>query len=269
MMKAEFPSDDREAFENSMEYIFSQHEQEQIAENVTPPATVDEEGLRIWRRPRAETPMPRGRGAWSNLPLAPRRSDYLTVLTIGSDSDKRYPSVLSVWELKQDGKLPTLAAQWVGVKPLNILAILAINVATRYNHALLAIENNDLSASENSRQQGVFVKNEVFEKYRNLYRDRKKGPVMEIDKKVYSLMFYELILSARNALYNELDETAARAIAKMIVLPNGRYYAQDSEHQNYLVNRAEALYVMREIELNSSRGTMNYKPENFLFSTPV
>ncbi len=264
LMKAEFPSDDKEAFENSMEYVFSQHEQEQIIENVGEPLRVDENGLMIWQEPKPENVvMGKGR-IWSQLPARPHRSRYLAVLTIGSDSDERYPSVLSIWETRQGNQLPTLAAQWVGVKPLNILAIMAVNVATRYNTAKLAIENNDLWASENSRQQGVFVKNEIFEKYRNLYYDKRRGAIMEIDKKIYSLMFYELILSARNALYLELDSTAARTIAKMILLPNGRYYAEKSEHQNYLVNRAEALFIMREIELSTSSDTAKYDAKEFL-----
>ena len=77
-------------------------------------------------------------------------------------------------------------------------------------------------------------------------------------------MFYELILSARNALYLELDSTAARTIAKMIPLPNGRYHAEKSEHQNYLVNRAEALFIMREIELTTSSDTVRYNAKDFL-----
>lgn len=264
LMKAEFPSDDKEAFENSMEFVFSQHEQEQIVENVGEPLRVDENGLKIWQEPKPENVAKGKSKMWSQLPERPHRSRYLAVLTIGSDSDERYPSVLSIWETRQGNQLPVLAAQWVGVKPLNILAIMAVNVATRYNTAKLAIENNDLWASENSRQQGVFVKNEVFEKYRNLYYDKKKGAIMEIDKKNYSLMFYELILSARNALYLELDSTAARTIAKMILLPNGRYYAEKSEHQNYLVNRAEALFIMREIELTTSSDTVKYNAKDFL-----
>lgn len=264
LMKAEFPSDDKEAFENSMEYVFSQHEQEQIVENVGEPLRVDENGLKIWQEPKPENVV-KGKGRiWSQLPARPHRSRYLAVLTIGSDSDERYPSVLSIWETRQGNQLPSLAAQWVGVKPLNILAIMAVNVATRYNTAKLAIENNDLWASENSRQQGVFVKNEIFDKYRNLYYDKKRGAIMEIDKKNYSLMFYELILSARNALYLELDSTAARTTAKMILLPNGRYYAEKSEHQNYLVNRAEALFIMREIELTTSSDTVKYNAKDFM-----
>ena len=129
---------------------------------------------------------------------------------------------------------------------------MAINLARQYNNAMLAIENNDIFASENSRQQGTFVKNELFLKYNNLYNDRRKGFTMEIDKKVYSLMFYELILSSRNALYIDHDETASKTVAKMILLPNGRYYAETSELQNYLVNRAEVLYIMRDIDLKSS-----------------
>ena len=267
LMKAEFPSDDHEAFENSMEFVFSQHEQEQITDNVEAPMMVDDDGMKVWRTCTVKTgKIVKTRDAFPDIPLYPSSSTHLVVLTIGSDSDERYPSVLTVWELRQGDRLPTLAAQWVGVKPLNILALMAINVAERYNRALLAIENNDIDASEHSRQQGVFVKNEILSKYANLYYDKKKGAIMEIDKKMYSLMFYELILSARNALYNELDETAARTIAKMILLPNGRYYAKDSEHQNYLVNRAEALYIMRQMELWSNNGEKKYHPQDFIIN---
>lgn len=42
------------------------------------------------------------------------------------------------------------------------------------------------------------------------------------------------------------------AIAHMTLLPNGRYYAEHSEHQQYLVNRAEALFIVREIALKST-----------------
>ena len=266
LMKAEFPSDDKEAFENSMEFVFSQHEQELITDNIVQPLEVNEDGLMMWRKPcpRVEK-TERRKSSPLNFPVVRHKDTHLCVLTIGSDSDERYPSVLSVWELKQGDKLPCLAAQWVGVKPLNILAVMAVNLATRYNNALLAIENNDNFANENTRQQGVFVKNEVFAKYQNLYYDRKKGSILEIDRKVYSLMFYELILGARNALYLELDETAARTIAKMIVLPNGRYYADESTRQQYLVNRAEALYIMRQLELMSSTNTMK-DPSQFTIS---
>lgn len=255
LMKAEFPSDDREAFENSMEYVFSQHEQEQIVENAKEPIKLNGDGVKIWLEPKQVKPLQEYYNEFPGVsfkyPTTPRKSDYIAVLTIGSDCDERFPSVLSVWEKSKDS-LPRLAAQWVGVKHLNILAVMAINLARQYNNAMLAIENNDIFASENSRQQGTFVKNELFLKYNNLYNDRRKGFTMEIDKKVYSLMFYELILSSRNALYIDHDETASKTVAKMILLPNGRYYAETSELQNYLVNRAEVLYIMRDIDLKSS-----------------
>ena len=260
LMKAEFPSNPKEAFENSMEFVFSQHEQEQITENIKPPVKVDDNGTSIWQEPKKReisqqvtsfdglTPV--------KMPFDPvnhYNSRYLAVLTIGSDTDERFPSVFSIWEVKKGNQLPRLAAQWSGVKPLNMLAVMAINLATCYDNALLAIENNDIFAKESSMQQGTFVKNELFLKYKNLYTDRRKGFTMEIDRKVYSLMFYELILGSRNASYIDHDNTAARSVAKMILLPNGRYYAQDSEKQNYLVNRAEALFIMREMELKLSK----------------
>lgn len=264
LLKAEFPSDDTEAFENSMDYVFAAHEQEQIGENVVPPGDIQEDNFKVWEAPR-EKPRDKPRSIyleransfpWPELKNRGFNSDYLAVLTIGSETDERLPSVMSIWRVARDEQgspqLPSLAAQWTGNLPLNNLAVMAMKWASRYDNALLAVENNDLSASQNSRQQGVFVINEILMKYTNLYGfDKKNGFIMEINKKIFSLMFYELIISARNSLFVEHDETAARTIAKMIVLPNGYYYADKSENQNLLINRAEVMYIIRDIFLKS------------------
>jgi hypothetical protein len=264
LLKAEFPSDDVEAFENSMDYVFATHEQEQIVENVLAPKDIGEDNFRVWEEP-LEKPAAKPRDVyhargrsfpWPETNSKGLHSDYLAVLTIGSETDERNPSVMSIWHLTRDSQhsiqLPRLAAQWTGNLPLNNLAVMAMKWAGRYDNALLAVENNDLEASQNSRQQGVFVINEIFMKYRNLYYiNRKNGFIMEINKKIFSLMFYELIISARNSLFIEHDENAARTIAKMIVLPNGHYYADKSDNQNLLINRAEAMYIIRDIIVKS------------------
>ena len=264
LLKAEFPSNDTEAFENSMEYVFSTHEQEDIQENVLPPKDVSEDNFKMWELPcekpsRQPRSIYRGRGitfAWPEVGGKGMSSRYLAVLTIGSETEVRNPSVMSIWRLKGEDQTslqqPILAAQWTGNLPLNNLAVMAMKWAGRYDNALLAVENNDLEARQNSRQQGVFVINEIFMKYRNLcYFDKKNGFIMEIDKKLFSLMFYELIISARNSLFIEHDEHAARTIAKMIVMPNGHYYADKSENQNLLINRAEVMYIIRDMILKS------------------
>ena len=265
LLKAEFPSDDVEAFENSMDYVFGTHEQEQILENVQPPlGTLEEDNFKVWEKPIVPSSPPRSlyheaRNTfhWPDLPNRGFNSDYLAVLTIGSETDERLPSVMSIWRVTRneqgDLPLPSLAAQWTGNLPLNNLAVMAMKWASRYDNALLAVENNDLSASQNSRQQGVFVINEIFMKYRNLYCfDKKNGFIMEINKKIFSLMFYELIISARNSLFIDHDENGARTVAKMIVLPNGYYYADKGENQNLLINRAEVMYIVRDIMLKTS-----------------
>ena len=266
LLKAEFPSDDVEAFENSMDYVFGTHEQEQILENVQPPGnTLEEDNFKVWEQPPTPASRPPRRlyheagntFPWPDLPNRGFNSDYLAVLTIGSETEERQPSVMSIWRVARDERgnlpLPSLAAQWTGNLPLNNLAVMAMKWASRYDNALLAVENNDLSASQNSRQQGVFVINEIFMKYRNLYCfDKKNGFIMEINKKIFSLMFYELIISARNSLFIDHDENAARTVAKMIVLPNGYYYADKGENQNLLINRAEVMYIVRDIMLKTS-----------------
>ena len=263
LMKAEFPSNAAEAFENSMDYVFSSVEQEYIVDAVKAPLRIDDDGLKIWEEPgNGHDRPPRQYGsdgfitfAWPETPVNGYRSRYLAVVTIGNETAASQPSVVSIWNVgdRKNGKMPALAAQWVGNKPLDMLAVLATKWATRYDGALLVIENNDIAARQDNRQQGTFVLNEVLMKYRNLYFGSKRGFTLEVDKKLFSLMFYELILSARNMLFIDHDENGAGTVAKMIVMPNGYYYADKSERQNLLLNRAEALYIMREIELKCSR----------------
>ena len=262
LLKAEFPSTAQEAFENSMDYVFSTMEQEAIQDGISAPVEVCDDGFMVWHQAEHVKPARvkqytgyRGLAyAWPDLKSDGYRSRYLAVITIGNESDERHPSVISIWEVnnRRDNVQPRLAAGWSGNLPLNILAVLSVKWATRYDNAMMVIENNDLQARQDNRQQGTFVLNEVFLKYKNLYVNNRKGNTLEVDKKVFSLMFYELILSARNALYIDHDERAARTVAKMIVLPNGYYYADKSECQNLLFNRAEALYIMREMELKSN-----------------
>ena len=259
LLKAEFPSDDVEAFENSMKYVFSTAEQEQIVENVSAPAVIGDNDVVVWQRPPAGAV---GKGAkWVSgsdgreYPAAPmsHNAPFLVVLTVGSDKDADFPSIISVWDLKRDNRnkptQPELAAQWVGVMALNLLAIHAMALAEQYGHALLVIENNDINMVDSQRQQGTFIVNEILGKYSNLYFGHKEKFMLEVSKKVFPLMFYKLILNAKNNGYIDHDQTAATAVARMIMMPNGRYYADKAELQQYIINRAEALYVIRDISM--------------------
>ncbi len=261
LLKAEFPSDDKEAFENSMKYVFSTAEQEQIVENVATPVDIEGEVM-VWE-PAPQTQQD-GQTEWVSasdgfeypVPRFSHNAPFLVVLTVGSEKDIDFPSIISVWNLKRDAAnkptCPTLAAQWVGVMPLNLLAVHATALAERYGHAILVIENNDLGMVESQRQQGTFILNEVFSKYGNLYHSGKKQFMLEVSRNVFPLMFYELILNAKNNGYVDRDATAAGAVSHMIMLPNGRYYADKAALQQYIINRAEALYVIRDITMKKT-----------------
>ena len=262
LLKAEFPSDDLEAFENSMKYVFSTAEQEQIVENVTAPAVVGDNDVMIWQD--APGACKDKRVKWVNgsdgfeYPEVrmSHNAPYLVVLTVGSEKDVDFPSIISVWNLKRDNRnkptCPELAAQWVGVMPLNLLAIHATTLAEQYGNALLVIENNDINMVESQRQQGTFIVNEVLGKYGNLHYGHKHKFMLEVSKNVFPLMFYELILNAKNNGYTDHDQTAAQAVAHMIMMPNGRYYADKGNLQQHIINRAEALYVIREITMKNT-----------------
>lgn len=262
LLKAEFPSNSKEAFENSMKHVFSAIEQEQIVENVAPAAAANDDGTMIWQA----APEPAGQqgprwvegkdGFTYPEPQFGFNARYLVMLTVGSEKDNSFPSVISVWDLHRDSMnrptCPSLAAQWVGVTPMHLLAMQAVSMARQYGHAILVVENNDLNMVESQRQQGTFIVGEIKEKYGNLYVDDKRRLMLEVSRNVYPLMFYELILNAKNNGYIDHDDVAAGAVAHMIMMPNGRYYADESHLQQYVVNRAEVMYIVREIAMRSS-----------------
>ena len=262
LMKAEFPSDDKEAFENSMKYVFSTAEQAQIVENVTTPSAISDNDLKTWL-PAPATSQPK-RVQWVNgsngfeypAVTMSHNAPYLVVLTVGSEKDMDFPSIISVWDLKRDRlnkpTCPELAAQWVGVMPLNLLAIHATALAEQYARAILVIENNDINMVDSQRQQGTFIVGEVLGKYGNLHGDRKHNFMLEVSKNVYPLMFYELILNAKNNGYIDHDVTAATTVSHMIMTPSGKYYADKPGLQQYIINRAEALYVIRDIAMKKN-----------------
>ncbi len=259
LLKAEFPSDDVEAFENSMKYVFSTAEQGQIVENVTTPTAISDNDVMIWHRaPQSckEKSVKWVHGSdgfeYPEVKMS-HNAPFMVVLTVGSEKDLDFPSVISVWDLHRDNlnkpTCPELAAQWTGVMPLNLLAVHATALAEQYGNAILVIENNDLGMVDSQRQQGTFIVNEVLGKYGNLHYGRKQKYMLEVSKNVFPLMFYELILNAKNNGYIDHDATAAEAVAHMIMMPNGRYYADKGNLQQYIINRAEALYVIRDITM--------------------
>ena len=237
LMKAEFPSTSEEAFESSVKYVFSQQEQDQILENVAAPVRVNDDEM-----------------SWLGVNEGSR---YLCVLTIGSETDSLKPSVISVWNIDRDATgripMPELAASWQGNSLLNLLAIKAMKMAVMFNHALLVIDNNDLSSGETDKRQGEFIYNELMTRYRKIYRDTSGRGRLEVDRNTFPLMFYELIVNAKNQLYNDHDEKACKAVSQLTILPNGRYSCNDTGLFQLIVNRAEFLYVLRDLSLKASK----------------
>ncbi len=258
LLKAEFPTTPDEAFEYSMEHVFSLHEQERIVENADDNYSIDEDGLKVWSEPTSSRDIVKDEYMYfgrSRLKM-PRpyamgvKSRYMAVLTIGSEKYKEKPSVFSVWRIDSTaGTPPELSAQWTGNKPLNLLAVAVKKWATRYDEALLVVENNDIDCGLNDSQQGVFVCNELFEEYRNLYRENKRETAFEVNRKRISLIFHELIMASRLSSYIDKDREAAQTIARMISMPSGKYYPESSNGMNLLLNRGEMLYMFRLIKI--------------------
>ena len=252
LMKAEFPSDSQEAFESSIKYVFSNLEQEQIIENIKTPASIFDEV-----------------NYWADINHA---AQFLVVLTIGSENDVKKPSVISVWNISKDEKnninLPSLAAQWKGTISLSLLALKACKIAQQFNNAVLSIDNNDLESTLSERSQGGFVIQEIGKNYRNFYNPSPGKFMLDLNRNNLPLLYYELILNAKNQLYIDFDEISSQAVAKLTLHPNGRYYGNTSEDGQFILNRAEMLFIIRDMNLKSSP-KYTVKDIHFLTSDPT
>ena len=254
LMMAEFPGTDKEAFENSVKFVFSSAEQKAIVEPGVEPTSYDSDGVAVWQ-PVTRRKIVQDGGTYvdkfTTIKMPPihrygLNSHYLAVLSIGSETSVTRPSVLSVWDVS-DISYPTLSCQWSGNLDLGSLSAFTLRLCRHYDNAFLVVVNYDLHSRDKDRQQGVFVSNELFERYENLYIDKQRDCYFELNRSTYALIFHELIFQSRHGSYLDRDKAASRAVSRMIISPNGRYYSELPQDHVYLVNRGVLLYLLREL----------------------
>lgn len=236
LMKAEFPSNAEEAFISSTHFVFSTGEQIQVVENVSTPIESDGD-LKIWSNPKADSKK--------------LRYEYIGMVTPGHNVGEEQISVFSIWYFHKENNCIELVAQLDGKIQLNIFAQKVLSLCKKYHNALLIIANNNINSSEINRSQGKFILNEDIEKYKNLYRSGKNN-FLNVDRDLYSLMFYELIVNEKNQLFIDHDEQACKAIASMTIHNNQKFYIADDNDFNFVLNRAEVLYTFRNLSMKNT-----------------
>ena len=251
-MKAEFPSSPEEAFTTTGFNVFSSEAVERLRAgcslgcetgyvrgsaaglqtDISSPRFVPstDGDTRVWRRPVAG-------------------HDYVAAVDVGGRSSGADWSVIAVFDTKGDGTdgRPELVAQWRGHIDHDLLAWKAAAMAAWYEDALLVFESNTLESAPDGH--GKFLLDTLAMTYPNLYhRSGEGGGPMRVgfhtNRATKSAMIDNLIMMVREGLYTEHDHDACDELLQYETLPGGAYAARQGCHDDILMTRAIALYVI-------------------------
>lgn len=237
LMHAEFPTTPLEAFVSSGANVFANDKIEALRAGTRPPLRVGEIGpsgvftddtcgcLQLWAEPVAG-------------------EDYVAAVDIGGRSLGADWSVIAVLRCSDR---PEVVAQWRGHADHDLLGDTAMAVAAYFNDALLVIESNTLETEDNSPES---VLERVARCYPNVYYrrrselDNSQGIGFHTNRSTKPRIIDNLIAMVREGGYIERDSAACDELATYCRLPNGSYAARRGRHDDMLMTRAIALYVM-------------------------
>ncbi len=241
---AEFPFTPVEAFTLSGNHVFAPERIAELRRGTCPPAIVGELSrgvvraesggtLQMWEEPQD--------GAY-----------YVAAVDIGGRSASADWSVISVLS---HGAVPRVVAQWRGHTDHDVLADKAVALAALYNEALLVVESNTLESAGScvGGDNSLTVIDRLRESYSNLYTrpvvDNLTGGMttrigFHTNRRTKSLLINTLIAAVRDGGYVERCDEACNELSTYIQHPNGSYAARDGCHDDILMTRAMALYVI-------------------------
>lgn len=225
---AEFPTTPDEAFSATTHAVFTDEEKSLIMSNVSQPA-MQRGTLQVWQHARPG-------------------EKYMAMLTLGNDiGEEKSPTVLSLWSIVEKNK-PRLVAQLAETMSLDTMASVVLPLCEDYNRALLIVAKDMMSGKVFDIGKEEFVLQQDLTGYKNLYRNRKNGQrFIVMDRERYSLMFYELIFAERNGMIIDHDGEACRAVSDIVLHTNQKFYVSHNSDFNLVLNRAQLLYVWREL----------------------
>jgi hypothetical protein len=256
MMQAEYPTDDTEAFANTGHNIFPNDHVERLRQLCRPPALVGElAGL-----------SPVGQGAITSIRFSPSSTGllkiwetprpgadrYVTAVDIGGRSAASDYSVIAVFD--RLGPKPAVVAQWRGHLDHDLLTWKAATIAAWYNNALLVIESNTLETENTEGDNSLYILSRLRRHYSNLYIRGAESEFESTSRRIgfhtnratKSLIINDLIARVRDGQYIERDNDACDELAVYQLRPDGSTGAREGCHDDILMTRAIALYVIRD-----------------------
>lgn len=243
-MHAEFPGTAEEAFVNSGANVFDSRHIKRLRE--------------ACREPLAEIPftLPEAlRGAAKQLSiwaLPEEGKGYIATVDVGGRTERSDFSVIAVMTYDE---APEVVAQWRGHVDHDLLARYAMALGEIYNDALLVVESNTLE-SENMEQSSEGVLGRLYRCYPELYCRSAGGdgeaslspaarPGLHTNRATKAAMIDYLIGAVRTpGGIVERDNEACNELAAYMCHPNGSYSARRGKHDDILMTRAMALYVI-------------------------
>lgn len=260
-MMAECPTTALEAFNNTGRQVFSREGVDRLSRGCCKPAktgevVTDYGSAPMWRQSAAVFSGARfvedSTGRLQVWALPEADGSYVVSVDVGGRTVKADWSVVAV--IRADGERPEVVAQWNGHAEHDVVAWTAGAVATLYNKALLVIESNSLetdSSYDAEGRQGLFLLNELYSRYDNLYerhspgqRDFRLG--FHTNRATKEMIITELAAAIREGAYTERDHKAVAEFATYQRLPNGGYGARRGFHDDIVMTRAIGLHVVRE-----------------------
>lgn len=260
-MHAEFPSTPTEAFENTGHAVFAPSDIDSLRTGCREPLDLDRRRMPAETRQMLDTPSPDGvLKVWALPDSAVRspRNRYVIAVDVGGRSYHSDYSVVTVFDrlpggaASSPGTAPEPVAQWRGHCDHDLLASYASRLGHIYGEALLAVESNSLESAADGASQ--YILEELRACYRNLYvrtpKDTTSDPSpaprvgFHTNRRTKSLIITGLIAAVRDGRYRELDNDTCNELATYELRENGSYAARSGFHDDLLMTRAIALYII-------------------------
>ena len=269
MMKAEYPTDDIEAFVNTGKAVFDASLVERLRSNCCEAPFVGElmaDGfcgnealskirfcedacgkLKIWEKPHPAV------GRYIN-------DRYVVSVDIGGRSESSDYSVITVIDrnrLMGDGMLE-IVAQWRGHIDHDLLAWKSAMIAKWYNDALLVIESNTLETECTEGDHGLFILDQLRDVYNNMYyretfdksgMDSSFRIGFHTNRATKRLVIDFLIGMIREGAYIERATEACDELMTFEQKENGSCGAKVGCHDDVVMSRAIGLYVAANREM--------------------
>jgi hypothetical protein len=263
-MCEEFPSNDIEAFTSSGQRIFNPVDVAAMRELVSPPEFIGElagdaltgkvsmRGLKFVDNPKGNLHV------WSKPDSSIMVSNrYAVFVDIGGRNPKADYSVIRVIDRywMTEGEPPEFVATWRGHVDHDVLAWKAAQVATWYNKALLAIEENSLEKKSDGAGHFFTLIDQLSDHYDNLYTRTSPDAVREgvpakygfhTNSKTKKQIIDALIKALRERNYIERDVRALDEMDTFEQRPDGTVGAEDGCKDDMVITTAGCVWLAAE-----------------------